>query len=104
MAQKEGKGRLIEATYRCSECGFSSSDKYLVERHSCDVQRNGGFCEDAPACGHEYGDCNGLLYGSDESIKASVEKAWRTGHGYCEHEDSIYNCEDYGDDEEWDEK
>lgn len=30
------------------------------------------MCEDFPCCGHEAGDCNGQLYGSDESIKASV--------------------------------
>ncbi len=27
-------------------------------------------CEDFPACGHELGDCDGKLYGSDEDIKA----------------------------------
>lgn len=27
------------------------------------------MCEDYPCCGHEMGDCNGQLYGSDESIK-----------------------------------
>lgn len=30
------------------------------------------MCEDYPCCGHEMGDCRGLRYGSDESIKASV--------------------------------
>ncbi len=29
-------------------------------------------CEDYPCCGHEAGDCEGLLYGSDESIKQAV--------------------------------
>lgn len=29
-------------------------------------------CEDYPCCGHEANDCDGSLYGSDESIKASV--------------------------------
>jgi len=27
-------------------------------------------CEDFPCCGHELGDCDGSLYGSDEDIKA----------------------------------
>ena len=27
------------------------------------------MCEDYPCCGHEMGDCEGKLYGSDESIK-----------------------------------
>lgn len=52
-------------------------------------------CEDYPACGHELGDCDGSKYGSDESIKAQVETAWRTGHGMCDHQEGIYNCEDY---------
>ncbi len=29
-------------------------------------------CEDYPCCGHEWGDCNGEKYGSDESIKQEV--------------------------------
>lgn len=36
-----------------------------------------GFCEDYPCCGHEFGDCFGQKYGSDESIKADVERALR---------------------------
>lgn len=30
------------------------------------------MCEDYPCCGHEMGDCEGKLYGSDESIKEAV--------------------------------
>ena len=56
------------------------------------------YCEDFPCCGHEAGDCDGSLYGSDESIKAQVERDWREGHGYCDHENGIYDCE-YGDEE-----
>jgi hypothetical protein len=26
-------------------------------------------CEDYPCCGHEMNDCDGSLYGTDESIK-----------------------------------
>lgn len=29
-------------------------------------------CEDYPCCGHEFGDCDGSKYGSDEDIKARV--------------------------------
>jgi hypothetical protein len=50
-------------------------------------------CEDYPACGHELGDCDGSLYGTDESIRESVERDWATGHGYCDHQEGIYNCE-----------
>ena len=32
------------------------------------------MCEDYPCCGHEQGDCEGLRYGSDESIM-SAERA-----------------------------
>lgn len=57
------------------------------------------YCEDYPCCGHEAGDCDGSLYGSDESIKAQVERDWREGHGYCEHEAGIYNCDGADEDE-----
>ena len=89
---------LHEAT--CRNCGFSTRDVSLLRTHSCDVQEFGGRCEDYPCCGHEAGDCNGLLYGSDEAIKEQVERDWRTGHGYCDHQDGIYNCEDEGDEDE----
>ena len=61
---------------RCEDCGFESSDLDLVKNHSCAVQENGGHCEDYPACGHEWGDCNGQKYGSDEAIKAAVHAHW----------------------------
>lgn len=51
-----------------------------------------GHCIDYPACGHEHGDCDGSRYGTDESIKAQVQRDWDTGHGYCDHENGIYYC------------
>lgn len=59
-------------------------------------------CEDYPCCGHEMGDCDGSLYGSDESIKERVYEDIRNGHGDCDHQDGIYNCEapDEDDDDE----
>lgn len=72
----------------CSACGFSTPDLFLLAGHSCDVQSFGGRCEDYPCCGHEAGDCNGLLYGSDEAIKAEVY-----AHIYCDHEAGHYACE-----------
>lgn len=51
------------------------------------------YCEDFPCCGHEAGDCDGSLYGSDEDIKARVERDWREGHGHCDHAEGIFNCE-----------
>jgi hypothetical protein len=84
---------MLRAAVTCTECGFTTKDSALIASHSCDVAQQGGRCEDYPCCGHETGDCNGLLYGSDEAIKEQVEVAWRTGHGYCDHQEGIYNCE-----------
>lgn len=53
----------------CGNCGFTTTDVHLLAGHSCDVQANGGRCEDFPCCGHELGDCEGRKYGSDEEIK-----------------------------------
>lgn len=56
----------------CNDCGFTTRDVALFNNHSCDVEDFGGRCEDYPCCGHENGDCNGKLYGSDEAIKQAV--------------------------------
>ena len=73
----------------CDDCGFSTRDVALFNNHSCDVQEFGGRCEDFPCCGHEYGDCNGQKYGSDEAIRE-----YTYAHLYCDHEAGIYECED----------
>jgi hypothetical protein len=44
-------------------------------------------CEDFPCCGHELNDCEGQLYGSDESIKEYARQ-----HLDCDHEAGIYEC------------
>lgn len=80
----------------CAECGFTTTDIALLEHHSCDIQANGGHCEDFPCCGHEYGDCNGLKYGSDEAIKAQLWGA----HRDCDHEAGLYHCDDEDFDDE----
>lgn len=46
-------------------------------------------CEDYPCCGHEPGDCEGLRYGTDESIKA-----YAMAHVWCDHEAGVYACAD----------
>lgn len=89
---------LRNMTIKCDECGFTTADIKLAQNHSCDVQEFGGHCEDYPACGHEWGDCNGLKYGSDEAIKEQVERDWATGHGDCDHQEGIYNCDAYDED------
>jgi hypothetical protein len=86
----------LKQDVRCNECGFVTRDVALFNKHSCDVQLQGGRCEDYPCCSHENGDCNGLLYGSDEAIKDAVYEQWNTGHGYCDHAAGIYNCDDDG--------
>lgn len=77
------------ATYKCDECGFYTHDEHLMRHHSCDIELQGGTCEDWPACGHEWGDCNGLKYGSDEAIKADAEL-----HFGCEHEHGFCNLDE----------
>lgn len=40
-------------------------------------------CEDYPCCcGHELGDCDGSLYGTDEAIKQRVYDRMSDGDGY----------------------
>lgn len=39
----------------CQECGYSGSME-RVALHSCDIAKQGGKCEDFPACGHTDGD------------------------------------------------
>jgi hypothetical protein len=40
-------------------------------------------CEDWPCCGHEWGDCFGQKYGSDEAIKeAAYERMRMEDEGY----------------------
>lgn len=91
---------IMRTPAACTDCGFTTKDSALLANHSCDVQSFGGRCEDYPCCGHEAGDCNGLLYGSDESIKEQVYEAIRTGHGDCDHQDGIYNCDVYDEEDE----
>lgn len=75
----------------CTTCGFTTRDIHLLANHSCDVQAQGGRCEDYPCCGHELGDCNGEKYGSDEAIKAYAMEHSTCDHenGYCEVQDRI---------------
>lgn len=42
-------------TATCDDCSFSGTLK-AVELHDCDIQKNGGRCEDYPCCGHTDGD------------------------------------------------
>lgn len=88
------RSTYLRAAASCGECGFTTADIHLLANHSCDIQSFGGRCEDYPCCGHEAGDCNGLLYGSDEAIKADP-------HVLCDHEDGICEVE-Y--DEDYDEE
>lgn len=85
----------LTAPATCSECGFSTTDINLLARHSCNTQQRGGHCEDFPCCGHEFGDCNGLLYGSDEAIKSDP-------HLLCDHEFGDCQLEGWEEDEEED--
>lgn len=64
----------------CPECGFSTRDESLMNGHRCEVQSNGGRCEDYPCCGHEFGDCNGQKYGSDDAIKEQMYEDMARGY------------------------
>jgi hypothetical protein len=90
---------ILTTPASCTSCHFTTADTDLLARHSCDIQEQGGTCEDFPACGHERGDCNGLLYGSDEYIKEQVYEQIRSGHGDCNHAEGQFFCEDWDDDE-----
>lgn len=78
----------------CGNCGFTTTDVHLLAAHSCDVTSNGGRCEDFPCCGHEAGDCNGLLYGSDEAIKSDP-------HLLCDHNTGVCEVEDQEEEEDY---
>lgn len=56
------------------------------------------MCEDFPCCGHEMGDCEGLKYGSDESIKSDPHLLCDHENGECELYDDDYDEEDDEDD------
>lgn len=86
---------ILTQAVSCTACGYTSHDLGLIASHSCDVQLQGGRCEDFPCCGHEFGDCNGLLYGSDEAIKSDP-------HVLCDHEQGICEVDEDGDIDQYD--
>ena len=47
--------REEQMTVTCNDCGYSGSIE-AVKLHSCQIQEQGGRCEDYPACGHTDGD------------------------------------------------
>jgi hypothetical protein len=46
---------MVSITATCDECGMSDTLPVL-QLHSCQIQQQGGRCEDYPACGHTDGD------------------------------------------------
>lgn len=46
---------MSSMTVTCNDCGYSGSID-SVKLHSCQIQEQGGRCEDFPACGHTDGD------------------------------------------------
>lgn len=73
---------VLRAYLMVCDCGFVTKDSKLMDNHNCETQLNGGSCEDFPCCGHEAGDCNGQLYGSDEAIKERVYADMANEHDY----------------------
>lgn len=45
-------------------------------------------CEDWPCCGHELGDCDGSLYGSNDSILTDPHLLCDHNTGVCEVEEA----------------
>lgn len=86
---------FLQVPAACSQCGFTTTDVHLLAGHSCATFENGGRCEDYPCCGHENGDCMGLLYGSDQAIQADPHLLCDHNTGYCQVED-----EEQGEDED----
>lgn len=41
---------------KCTECGYTGTLRAL-ELHNCEIEEFGGHCEDYPACGHAWGEC-----------------------------------------------
>lgn len=46
---------MSDFTVSCNVCGYSGSME-RVRLHSCQIQEQGGRCEDYPCCGHTDGD------------------------------------------------
>lgn len=96
------RGTQVHAKFRRTAEGWVNIDPIEFSPStvgSVKIKEITMYCEDFPCCGHEAGDCDGRKYGSDESIKARVYADIRNGHGECDHQDGLYNCEDVSDDE-----
>lgn len=46
---------VMDTMHATHDCGFSGTLR-AVSLHDCDIQANGGRCEDFPCCGHTDGD------------------------------------------------
>jgi hypothetical protein len=74
----------------CAECNYSGTLRALA-LHSCDIQLQGGRCEDFPACGHTDGDgCQTLPthtsdYYRDNPALTHLGCDHNTGH--CDYEE-----------------
>ena len=76
----------------CNQCGFSGPiDR--VRLHSCQIQEQGGRCEDYPACGHTDGDGCQTLPEHTSEYWMRPENAIHLG---CDHEAGF--CDAYMDD------
>lgn len=82
VMQRERERKKL--TYSCEDCGGKWHDEFLAKHHRCSdgvsaEEEFGGRCEDAPACGHEAGDCFGRKYGSDESLRSFWSDVYSSG-------------------------
>jgi hypothetical protein len=84
----------LQAT--CNTCSFSGTLRAL-ELHDCDIQLQGGRCEDYPCCGHTDGDgCQTLpTHTSDYYLDNPA-----LTHLGCDHNTGYCDYEPYEDDED----
>jgi hypothetical protein len=76
----------------CPECSFTSRDVALLQNHSCDIQANGGRCEDFPCCGHNFGECSFSPTHTGEYWSAWISE--REAAGYDIDDPDFYPWED----------
>ena len=65
-------GLFFSSQYGIKWTIFCRAPVCLAVRTDAPPMKGHPMCEDYPCCGHERGDCEGKLYGSDESIKADA--------------------------------
>ena len=72
----ESSGRSVA----CARCAW-------LVRTDAPPMKGFTMCEDYPCCGHEQGDCEGLRYGSDKSIKNAEYARMKRSDSWGDYDD-----------------